>query len=202
LMGVYGQTQRPVEAGSSGFSGAPASAAFGEYLYGTRWEYGGKYFVMGMNMVTVNDDGASVTNSGSLVPKYTGVGTSDAQIKVPQIYLVISGEYGADYYLNGPTILGVNAGTAYRAGMDVNVLPVGTHVSFDWKDLGGSFGYVPGGFTTMANPGLLPDYRGYESSISQSLLDGQLGISINLNGWHDNLNSTKDLSSGTTENDF
>jgi hypothetical protein len=115
LMGVWGQTQRRIDGGLDGFSGQPTTGEWGEYLYGTRWEFGDKYFLMGFNTVTVNDKDAPA-NAGTLQPKYSGLGTVDMAFMVPQIYLKLNGETGADYYFNGGGITAVNAGSAYTAG--------------------------------------------------------------------------------------
>ena len=198
LVGVWGQTRRAIEDGSTGFAGASTGATFAQYLYGTRWEFGDEYFLMGTNAVAVNDDEASVKRSGSTLPRYNGVLTSDVKIGLPFIYLSLNGEVGTDIY-NDPTVLGVSAGTAYQAGLDWNIKPWTTRLQFTFKDLGGGYGLVPGGYTTAANPGLVPDYRGYESSFSQGLFDGQFSLDLGLDHWRDNLQGTKPA---TTTTDF
>jgi hypothetical protein len=202
LMGVAGQTYRPEAAGPSAFTGGTQQGTYAQYLYGTRWELGNKYYLMGFNMVSVNDDANSLSGAqpGTTDPQFSGVATVDARIGIPQIYLKMSGETGADYDFNGPTLLGPNAGSGYVADLDWNVLPWGTHLTFDWKDLGGSFGFVPGGYTTMANPGLLADYRGYEAGFSQAALSNQFTLTLNANGWRDNLQNLTDR--GVDENEF
>ena len=56
---------------------------------------------------------------------------------------------------------------------------------------------VPGGYTSMGNPGLLSDYRGFESSLEQRLFQGQLTFSGDLNQWRDNLQLTKAVTTAT-----
>jgi hypothetical protein len=202
FMAVGGQTYRAVAQGASAFTNGTSSATFAQNLYGTRWELGDKYFVWGINAVTVNDDPGSLPNAviGTINPQYAAVGSTDVKIQVPQIYLKLTGELGADYDFNGGTLLSPNLGNAYTAALDWNILPWGTHLTFDWKDLGGSFGFLPGGFTTMGNPGLIPDYRGYEAGFSQAALDGQLSFTLNANEWRNNLQNLTDES--TNENNF
>ena len=199
MVGVWGQTQRAVEPGSTGFAGAPSAGAFAEYLYGARWEFGNPYFLLGMNTVTVNDDKDSITNSGGLSPHYNTLGSSDLRIGLPFIFLTLTGEAGSDFYAADTQPLGVALGSAYRAGADLNIRPWQTRLRFDFKDLGGSYGIAPGGYYNLSNPGLLTDYRGYESSFSQALFDSQFSLDLGLNHWRDNLQGQK---LNTTATDF
>jgi len=86
-------------------------------------------------------------------------------------------------------------------------------VSFKWQDTGGFFNVpagggsnsnnssgtagssnnvaLPGGFSNMANPGLLSDYRGFESSLAQTLFNGEFSFTASENNWHDNLDGDK-----------
>lgn len=199
MVGVWGQTRRAIEQGAVGLSGGSgATATFAQYLYGARWEFGGPWFQMGLNSVTVNDEGASVTNPGSQVSRYNYIQTSDVRIGLPG-GLKLKGEAGVDLYSDPTPLLGSTLGSAYKAGLDWNITPWDTRLAFDWKDLGGGFGYLPGGYTTVANPGLVPDYRGYEASFGQGLFDGQFNLDLNLNRWRDNLQSIKPA---TTTSDF
>jgi hypothetical protein len=199
LMGVYGQTNRAVEQGSTGFSGAGSNATLAQWLYGARWEFGGRYFQMGLNSVTINDDKNSVKDPGTTQPHYNSMVTSDVRIGLPFMFLTIDGETGVDTYAADPSPLGISVGSAYKAGADLNIKPWSTRLTFDWKDLGGGFGFVPGGYSSMANPGLVPDYRGYESTFSQGLFDNQFNFNLGLNNWHDNLQGVK---LATTTSDF
>lgn len=198
LVGVWGQTRRPVEANATSLVSGSGLPTFGQSLYGARWEFGGPWFQMGLNNVTVNDDSASVSDPGTQVARYNYIDTADVRVGLPG-GLKLSGEAGLDLYSDPTPLLGTSLGSSYRAGLDWNFKPTDTKLSFDWKDLGGGFGLLPGGYTTVANPGLVPDYRGYEASFSQGLFDGQFSVDLNLNNWHDNLQASK---SATTTTDF
>jgi hypothetical protein len=201
LVGVWGQTRRGVEQGATslaGGTGAASSASLAQYLYGARWEFGGPYFQLGLNSVTVNDQNGSVNNPGNQVARYNFLDTSDVRIGIPQIGLKLHGETGVDFYSDPTPLLGSSLGSAYRAGLDWNIKAWNTKLSFDWKDLGGGFGLLPGGYTTAANPGLMLDYRGYEGEFSQGLFDGQFNIDLNLNRWRDNLQGMKQATTTTT----
>jgi hypothetical protein len=197
LVGVWGQTRRAVEQGATGFAGGGDTATFAQYLYGARWQFGGPWFQMGLNSVAVNDDGDSVSDPGSQVPRYNYVSTSDVRIGLPG-GLKLHGEAGVDYYTDQTPLLAMSLGTAYKAGLNWDIRSTDTRLSFDWRDLGGGFGLLPGGFTSVANPGLVPDYRGYEASFGQGLFDGQFSLDLNLNRWRDNLQGVK-LATTTTD---
>lgn len=199
MVGVWGQTQRAVQPGSTGFAGAPSAGAFAEYLYGARWEFGSPYFQLGLNSVTVNDDKDSITNTGGLSPHYNTLGSTDLRIGIPVIFLTLTGEAGSDFYAADTQPLGVAMGSAYKAGFDLNIKPWASRLTFDFKDLSGSYGFAPGGYYNMANPGLLVDYRGYESSFSQSLFENQFSLDLGLNRWRDNLQGQKQ---NTTTTDY
>ena len=199
LVGVWGQTQRAVQPGATAFSGAPSAGAFAEYLYGARWEFGSPYFQLGMNSVTVNDDKDSITKVSGLSAHYNSLASSDLKIGLPFMFLTLNGETGADLAAADISPFGASLGSAYRAGADLNIKPWATRLTFDFKDLGGNYGLAPGGYVNLANPGLLTDYRGYESSFSQGLFDGQFSLNVGLNHWRDNLQSQKQ---NTTSTDF
>ena len=165
-------------------------------MYGTRWELGGKYYGFGLNAVTVNDDAGSISLFNSLRPEMHERGAADLQVKIPQVYLVMSRGSGRRLLRQRcPGVTGISSGSAAaRPEPILNVVPWSTHGSFEWRDLGGGFGLVPGGFATMANPGLVPDYRGFAGAdLSQGILNGQLSLSGNFNSWRDNLNGAKDV---------
>lgn len=199
LMGVWGQTRRAIEQGSTGLAGGASSGTYAQWLYGARWEFGNQYFLMGLNTVSAYDDKDSVTNPGSSIPHYNSIMTSDVRIGLPFAWLSLNGEAGVDTFSADPTLLGLSVGSAYKAGLLWDARPIGTRINFDWKDLGGSFGLLPGGYSTMANPGLQSDYRGFESGFSQKLFDGQFGLDLGLNRWRDNLQGVK---LATTTNDY
>lgn len=199
LVGVWGQTRRAIEQGSAGLSGGSGdTATFAQYLYGARWEFGSPWFQLGLNSVTVNDEGDSVTNPGSQLPRYNYITTGDLSIGLPG-GLKLKGETGVDLYSDPTPLLGSSLGSAYKAGLEWNIKPWSTKLAFDWKDLGGGFGFLPGGYTTVANPGLVPDYRGYEASFSQGLFEGQFSFDLNMNRWRDNLQGIKPA---TTTSDY
>ncbi len=197
LMGVWGQTQRPIESGVSAFSGSGGQATFGQYLYGARWEFGHPYFQMGLNHVTVNDQPGSLANPGSVKPKFNNVSTSDLSISTP--YLSLHGETGVSFLAADPTLFSLSVGSGYRAGANIDIRQWSTHASFDWKDLGGGFGFLPGGYSTMGNPGLQIDYRGFETELTQGLFEDQFNLSLGYNAWRDNLQGIKPA---ITTNDF
>ncbi len=190
LVGVWGQTRRSIEQGAGGFVGGASTATFAQYLYGARWEFGGPWFQMGLNSVTVNDQQGSIKDPGAQLPRFNYITTSDVRIGLP-FGLKLTGETGVDLYSDPSPLLGSSLGAAYKAGLDWDLRATGTRLTFDWKDLGGGFGLLPGGYTTVANPGLVPDYRGYEASLSQGLFDGQFSVDLNLNRWRDNLQGIK-----------
>jgi hypothetical protein len=201
LVGVWGQTQRAIEQGATAFNGVPANATYAQYLYGARWEFGNPYFLLGTNAVTINDDKSSVSNPGTTLPYYNTLLTSDVTIGLPILFLSLNGEVGTDMD-SDPSLLGATLGNAYKAGLDWNIKPWASRLKFEFRDLGGNYGsFIPvgGGYTTMANPGLVPDYRGYESSFSQMLFQGQFSLDLGLNHWHDNLQGLKPA---TTTTDF
>lgn len=198
LVGVWGQTRRPVEQGATGFSGGGDTATFGQYLYGVRWQFGGRWLQMGLNSVTVNDDGDSVRDPGTQLPRYNYVSTADLRLNLPG-GLRLDAEAGVDLYSDPTPLLGSSLGTAYKAGLDWDIRAWETRLRFDWRDLGGGFGLLPGGYTTVANPGLIPDYRGYEAGLSQGLFDGQFSLDLGINRWRDNLQGAK---TATTTSDF
>lgn len=199
MVGVWGQTRRAIESGSTGLAGGSTNATFAQYLYGARWEFGSPYFQMGLNSVTVNDDKGSIKAPGSTLSRYNTITTSDLKIGLPFMFLTLNGETGFDIYSDPTPIFGTSVGSAYKAGLDWNIKPWSSRLTFDFKDLGGNFGLLPGGYTTVANPGLVPDYRGYESSFSQGLFDGQFSLDLNLNRWKDNLQGVK---LATTTSDY
>jgi hypothetical protein len=198
MVGVWGQTRRAVDQGATGLAGGggTATGSLAQYLYGARWEFGGPYFQMGLNSVTVNDEDGSA-NAGGAVARYNFLDTSDLKIGIPAIGLKLHGETGVDFYSDPTPLLGSSIGSAYRAGLDWFIKSWDSKLSFDWKDLGGGFGLLPGGYTTAANPGLQTDYRGYEGEFSQGLFDGQFSLSLNLNRWRDNLQGNKPATTTT-----
>lgn len=202
FVGVWGETVRPVDYGSAPLNGAVTSPVFAQYLYGARWEAGDPWVVFGLNTVTINDDPTSVTNPGSTVPHFDSVETADARINLPFLWLSLSGEGGVDFFAANESFTGISLGSAYEAGAVWDARPLGSKLTFEWRDLGGTFdigGFpLPGGFSTMANPGLQSDYRGFESAFSQRLMDGKVGINLAENNWRDNLNGN--LQATTTTN--
>jgi len=198
LVGLWGQTKRPIEPGRSAFSSSPAPATLAQYLYGVRWEFGGPYFLMGLNAVAVNDQLGSVSGPAPSAV-FNTLETCDVTLGVPQIFLKLTGEGGWDYAALGTSLLGISSGLAYKAGLDWNVLPWQSRLTFDWRDLGGGLGLIPGGYYNAANEaGLVADYRGYESSFHQGLFDGQFSLDLGLNSWRDNLQGQKQ----TNQNDY
>lgn len=197
LDGVWGQTESAVNAGAGNLSNTLSTPTYAQYLYGARWEVGDQYFQWGLNSVTINDDAASLTNPASVQPQYNTVETSDVRIALPFAWLSLNGEAGVDYYAGDQTVLGVSVGSAYKAGLLWDARPLGSKLSFEWRDLGGGFGLLPGGFSTMANPGLQSDYRGFESAFAQSLLSGKVSLNLAENNWRDNLDSTKPTTTTT-----
>lgn len=206
--GVWGQTVRAVNAGGVDISGNPLQATFSQYLYGARWEAGNPYFMLGLNAVTINDDDTSLSNPGSTVPDFNTIFSSDAKVGVPQVWLKFNGEVAFDYYAANESVLGLSLGSAYIAGAVWDARPLGTKLAFEWKDTGGFFTLpgggsgsnsgsgsnnipIPGGFSTMANPGLLSDYRGFESSLTQTLYSGVFSFSASEDNWRDNLDGDK-----------
>jgi len=195
--GVWGQTESAVNGGAGNLTNTLVTPTYAQYLYGARWEAGNPYFLMGVNAVTVNDDDLSLSKPLGIQPQYNTVFTSDVRIGLPIAWLSLNGEAGWDYYAGDQTVLGLSMGTAYKAGLLWDARPLGSRVTFDWKDLGGGFGILPGGFSTMGNPGLQSDYRGFESTYSQTLMNGKLNFNLAENNWHDNLDGTK-LATTTT----
>jgi|GEM_PF-2859314 hypothetical protein len=214
FIGLWGQTQRPIEGGTTNFSGVSSTATYGQYLYGARWESGGPHFQVGWNAVTINDDQSSLSNPGQRQPNYNTMISSDWMLAAPEIHLALTAEGAVDYYANGTDPNDLSAGGSYRANALWNMLPWGTKASFEWRDLGGTLSNlaslankaepsipngvpIPGGYSSMGNPGLISDYRGFESEFAQRLYDGQLNVDINYNNWRDNLNGTKDATTVT-----
>jgi hypothetical protein len=211
FIGLWGETERAIPAGASNFSGVTSTATYAQYLYGARWESGGPHFQMGWNALTINDDAASVGNSvtAGVEPSYNSIVSADVKLASPEIHLALTGEGAVDYYSAAADPTGVSMGGSYRANALWDMVPWGTKASFEWRDLGGTltdlsskFGIaavpIPGGYSTMGNPGLLSDYRGFESSASQKLFSNQFELDFNYDHWHDNLNSTK-FSTTTTD---
>jgi len=186
LIGLWGQTEWAVNSSGALPNGATASPTYAQYLYGVRWEAGGRDFLIGFNSVTVNDDEDSLSGA-SVLPQYNTLETVDAHIGVPAAWLKFNGEVGVDIFAGDPSVLGFSAASAYLAGLDWDARPWGSKFDFEWKDLGGEFGYLPGGYVSIANPGLQPDYRGFESSFNQKLLAGRLDLSLAENNWRNNL---------------
>ncbi len=198
--GVWGQTERAVEAGALNLTNTLSIPTYAQYLYGARWEAGDRWFQWGLNSVTVNDDASSLSNPMGVQPQYNTVETSDLKVTLPALWLTLSGEAGVDAFAVGGSLLGLSAGSGYQAGLLWDARPWGSRLSFEWRDLGGGFGLMPGGFSTMANPGLQSDYRGFEGSFSQSLLSNRLTLTLDENHWRDNLDLT--LPTTTTTNYF
>ncbi|HTB23613.1 MAG TPA: hypothetical protein VK914_13030 [bacterium] len=189
--GVWGETQTAVNPGAPNLTNSISFPTYAQYLYGARWEAGNPYFQLGLNSVTINDDDTSLSSTAGVEPEYNTVLTSDVRIGLPFAWLSLNGEGGVSYFAADETLFGVSLGSAYKAAAVWDAKPLGSKLSFDWMDLGGGFGLLPGEFSTMANPGLQSDYRGFESAFNQALFDGKFNFSLAENNWHDNLDSSK-----------
>lgn len=217
FIGVWGQTQRAVEASTINLSGATytAQATYAQYLYGARWESEGPHFGWNWNAVTINDDLSSVKDSGGALPSYNTILSTDAKLAIPEIWLLFRGEAAVDWNFGTADFTGLSMGGSDRVNGTWDAKPLGTKATIEYRDLGGSLSDlaqvlhdkvnnsipngvpVPGGYSSMGNPGLLSDYRGFESSLDQRLFNGQLNFSGNLNQWRDNLQLTKAVTTGT-----
>jgi hypothetical protein len=215
FIGVWGQTQRAVEAGPVPGATYTAQATYAQYLYGARWESEGPHFGWNWNAVTINDDVASVKDPGGALPNYNTIISTDAKLAAPEIWLTVRGEAAFDWDFGTADFTGLSVGGGDRVNATWDAKPLGTLATIEYRDLGGSVTGltqvlhdkvnnsvpnglpVPGDYNSMGNPGLLADYRGFESSLSQRLLDGQLSFSGNLNQWRDNLQLTKAVTTET-----
>lgn len=194
--GVWGQTERAINAGAGDLSNTLTSPTYSQYLYGARWEAGDRWFQWGLNSVTINDDSSSLNNPLGVQPQYNTVESSDVRISLPY-WLTLNSEAAVDYFAADQTAVGVSVGSAYTAGLLWDAKPLGSRLTFEWRDLGGGFGFLPGGYSTMANPGLQSDYRGFESAFTQNLFQGRLVLNLAENNWRDNLDLTKPTTTTT-----
>jgi hypothetical protein len=196
LVAVGGQTRRGIDFGAAAQVSGTAVPSYYQYLYGARYEFTmTKFLQWGLNSVTVNDDSSNLTGKAGVNPTNNWMTTSDMTLRIP--YFTLDGEAGAGWFLSDPYATSLSLGTAYKTGGHLNILPWSTKADFEFRDMGGGWGglfsasglpiTLPGGYTDAANPSLLTDYRGFESSFAQSILDSRASLNLTYNGWRNNL---------------